>query len=133
MYWDTVPAPVTAIVPLLVIGLFDTVKAEGIERPTLDTLLLKVDQSAEDKAPLLVAEAVGILIVIFPELVTGEPVTFMLVPVVPNVMPTEVTPTSRLSCIQSWIVDIVTLFVVIAPLATIGRTSLFAMLIRSTS
>ena len=123
----------TAIVPLPVIGLLATEKAEGIERPTLDTLLLKVDQSAEDKAPLFVAEAVGILIVIFPELVTGEPVTFMLVPVVPNVMPIEVTPTSRLSCIQSCKVETVTLLVVVAPLATIGRTSLFAMFMRSTS
>jgi hypothetical protein len=124
---------VTAIVPLPVIGLFATEKAEGIDSPTLDTLLLKVDQSAEDKAPLFVAEAVGILIVIFPELVTGEPVTFMLVPVVPNVMPIEVTPTSRLSCIQSCKVETVTLLVVVAPLATIGRTSLLAMSVRSTS
>jgi hypothetical protein len=91
---------VTAIVPLPVIGLFDTVKAEGIERPTLDTLLLKVDQSADDKAPRLVADAVGKLIVMFPELVIGEPLTLTSVPVLPKVIPTEVTPRSRLPCMK---------------------------------
>jgi hypothetical protein len=61
---------------------------------------LKVIQSADDKAPLLVAEAVGILIVIFPELVTGEPLAFMSVPEVPKVMPTEVTPRSKFPCMK---------------------------------
>jgi uncharacterized RDD family membrane protein YckC len=89
-------------------------------------LLLKVDQSVELKAPLLVAEAVGILIVIFPELVTGEPVTFIFVPVVPKVIPTEVTPRSRLPCMKVWMLEIVALLVVTAPLTTIGTTSLFA-------
>jgi hypothetical protein len=114
-----------------VIGLFDTVKAEGIERPTLDTLLLKVDQSADDKAPLLVAEAVGILIVIFPELVTGDPLTLTSVPLLPRVMPTEVTPRSRLPCMNVWMLEMVALLVVTAPLTTIGTTSLFATVPRS--
>jgi hypothetical protein len=83
-----------------VIGLFATVKAEGIDSPTLDTLLLKVDQFAEDKSPRLVAEAVGRLIVMFPLEVTGEPLTLTSVPVLPKVIPTEVTPKSRLPCMK---------------------------------
>jgi hypothetical protein len=60
--------------------------------PVLDVLLLNVDQSVEDKAPLLVAEAVGTFKVITaaPE----PPVTEedKLVPVVPSVKAaTEVT------------------------------------------
>ena len=100
MYWATVPAPVTAIVPLPVIGLFATEKAEGIDRPTLDTLLLKVAQSVEDKTPLFVADAVGKLIVMFPELVIGEPLTLTSVPLLPKVIPTEVTPRSKFPCMK---------------------------------
>jgi hypothetical protein len=116
-----------------VIGLFATVKADGIDSPTLDTLLLKVDQSAEDKAPLLVAEAVGRLIVIFPELVIGEPLTLTSVPLLPRVMPTEVTPRSRLPCMKVWMLEIVALLVVTAPLTTIGTTSLLTTVPLSTS
>ena len=119
--------------PFAVSGLLETVKAEGIVKPIEDNLLLKDVQSEEDKSPRFVAEAVGMFIVIFPEVVIGDPVTFTSVPELPKVIPTEVTPTSRLSCIHSWIVEIVTLFVVVAPLATIGRTSLFRMSVLSIS
>ena len=63
-------------------------------------LELKVTQSAADKSPRLVALAVGRLIVIFPLDVIGEPLTLTSVPLLPKVIPTEVTPTSKLPCMK---------------------------------
>ena len=40
-YCAAVPAPLTAITPVLVTGELETVKAEGIDTPTLCTAVLK--------------------------------------------------------------------------------------------
>lgn len=59
--------------------------------PVQVVLLLNVVQSVEDKAPLLVALAVGIFIQNSPLEVIGLPVTDISVPVVQATAPTEVT------------------------------------------
>ena len=59
--------------------------------PVQVVLLLNVDQSVEDNAPLLVALAVGIFIQNSPLEVIGLPVTDISVPVVQATAPTDVT------------------------------------------
>jgi hypothetical protein len=82
-------------------------------------LLLNVLQSVEDNAPLFVADAVGMLSVIVPLDVMGEPETPTSVPLVPVVNPTLVTvPTGILSKLKRPFWSVITILVV--PVVTGG-------------
>ena len=86
-------------------------------------MLLKVVQSALDKAPLFVALAVGIFIVIFPDVVIGLLDTLMSVPVVPVSSPTLVTVPPA-SVTVKVIVSVVSSVVIAIPEPTKVKVSL---------
>ena len=85
-----VPEPITAFDPFVIVNIAElfSVKFPFVKA---GSLLLNVDQSALDKAPLFADDAVGMSKVILPLAVTGEFDTDISVPAVPNAKPILVT------------------------------------------